>query len=118
MICFSPTATHWQTCPVLIAAVAFAGRKIGFFLTAFKDGNRTGNCGWGNRYWLLGTERTQTPNTKCGGSVRTRNDDRKRPDFFIEAFVKERCAKKKRKYVRKFNLTQKDAKCHFEPENL
>ena len=26
MICFFPTATQWLTCPVLIAAIAFAAR--------------------------------------------------------------------------------------------
>ena len=31
MIYFFPTATQWQTCPVLIAAVAFTARKIGVF---------------------------------------------------------------------------------------
>ena len=31
MICFFPTATQWQTCPVLIAAVAFAAQEICFF---------------------------------------------------------------------------------------
>ena len=35
---------------------------------------------------LLGTERTQTPNTNCGGSTRTRNDDRKRPHVFKHTF--------------------------------
>ena len=61
MICFFPTATHLQMCPVLIAAVAFAARKIGFvFSTGSKDGNRTGNCASENGFRLLGTERTQT----------------------------------------------------------
>ena len=31
MIFFSPTATQWQVRPVLMAAVAFAARRIGFF---------------------------------------------------------------------------------------
>ena len=87
MICFFPTATQWQTCPVSIAAVAFAARKIGFcFSTELKDRNRTGNCGWENGFRLLGTERTQTPNWNCGGSMRTRNDDRQRPDLFKDTF--------------------------------
>ena len=89
MICFFPTATQWQTCPVLIAAVAFAARQIWFFFpTGFKDGNRTGNCGCENGFRLLGTECTQTPNTIWGGSTRTKNDDRKRPDVFKQIFLK------------------------------
>ena len=31
MIFFFPTATQWQKCPVLMATVAFAARRIGFF---------------------------------------------------------------------------------------
>ena len=86
MICFFPTATEWQTCPSLIAAVAFAARRIGGYSpTGFRDGTRTGNCGWENGFRLLGTERTQTPNTNCGGSMRARND-RQRPDLFKETF--------------------------------
>ena len=46
------------------------------------------------RFWLLGMERTQTPNTICGGSTRTRNDDRKRPYVFKHTFFKDRCAKR------------------------
>ena len=33
----------------------------------------------------MGTERTQTPNANCSGSVRTRNEDKKRPDVFKDA---------------------------------
>ena len=32
MIFFFLTATQWQACPVLMAAVALAARRIGFFL--------------------------------------------------------------------------------------
>ena len=88
-----------------------------FFPTVFKDGNRIGNCGCENSFRLLGTERTQTPTTICGGSTRTRNDDRRRPDVFKHTFVKDRCAKRQPKYVLKFNSTEKNVKCHFKPEN-
>ena len=84
---FFATATQWQTCPVLMAAVAFAARKIRVsFLTGMKEGNRTGTCGRESGFRLLATKRTQTPNTNCGGSVRNRNDDKKRPNVFKDAF--------------------------------
>ena len=93
MIFFFPTATEWQTRPALIAAVAFAARRIGvFFSIRIKERNGTGNSGQENGFRLLATERTQTPNTNCGGSVRTRNDDKKMPDVFNHAVFHERCA--------------------------
>ena len=91
MIFSFPKATQWQTFSVLRAAVAFAARMIGvFFSTWIKEGSRTGNCGRQNGFRSLATERTQTANTNCSGSVRTRNDDRRRPDFFKDAVFKER----------------------------
>ena len=40
MIFFLPTDTQWQACPVLMAAVAFAARRIGFFFpTRIKEEN-------------------------------------------------------------------------------
>ena len=81
MIFFFPTATQWQICPVLMAAVAFAAPRIGFvFSTWIKEGNGTGDSGRENGFRLLATERTQTPNTNRDCSVQTSNDDRKRPD--------------------------------------
>ena len=94
MMFFFPTASQWQMCPVLMAAVAFAALRIGFFFSAgIKEENETGDCGRKNGFRLLATERTQTSNTNCDGSVRTSNDDRKRPDVFKHAIFKECCAK-------------------------
>ena len=65
-----------------------------FFSTRIKEGNGTGNCGWENGFRLLATERTQTPNTNCDGSMRTSNDDKKKPDVFKHGAFKECCAKR------------------------
>ena len=95
MIFIFSTATQWQACPVLMAAVAFAAQRIGFlFSTAIQEENGTGDCGWENGFRLLATERTQTPNTNCNGSVRTSSDDRKMPNVFKHSVFKERCAKR------------------------
>ena len=67
---------------------------IFFFQTGFTKGNRIGICGCENGFRLLGTERTQTPNTICGGSTHSRNDDRKRPDVLKHIVFKDRCAKR------------------------
>ena len=118
MIFFFPTATQWQACPVLMAAVAFAARRIGFFfLTGIKEENGTGDCGWENGFWLLATERTQTSTTNCDESARTSNHNRKRPHVFKHAAFKLRCAKCELKYTPKSNSTQKYTECPFAPEN-
>ena len=94
MIFFFPTATQWQACPVSMAGVAFAARRIGlFFATGMKELEATADCGWKSGFCLLATEPTQTPNTNCDGSVRTSNDDRKLPDVFKHAVLKLCCAK-------------------------
>ena len=95
MIFFFPTATQWQACPVPMAAVAFAARRIGFFFSsAITEENGTGDCGWENGFRLMATERTQTPNTNCDGSVRASSDNKKMPDVFKHHVFKERCAKR------------------------
>ena len=83
MIFFFPTATQWQACAVLMAAIAFAARRIGvFFATGIKEENGTGDSGWENGFRLLATERRKTPNSNSDGNVRTSNDDKKKARWF------------------------------------
>ena len=116
MIFFVPTATQWQACPVLMAAVALAAGRIGFLFQLGLRKKTEGEIVVGKMvfgYWQRSARKHQKKIATVACALVTTTE---KGQMFSNTQFLNYAVRNMNQNMRQLNLTQNYRECRFAPE--